>query len=66
MSGNREVINADFGWSDLGTWGSLYGHIPQDESNNALIGKKVLTLLLLSSRLMNQRRHVIELKGVRK
>ncbi|MEQ8324807.1 MAG: mannose-1-phosphate guanylyltransferase [Vicingaceae bacterium] len=43
-AGNRQVINADFGWSDLGTWGSLYEHIPQDQGGNALIGKKVMSL----------------------
>ena len=43
-AGNRQVINADFGWSDLGTWGSLQDHIPQDEVQNAIIGKKVMSL----------------------
>ncbi len=37
------VILADLGWSDLGTWGSLYTHIEQDESKNAVVGKNVLT-----------------------
>jgi mannose-1-phosphate guanylyltransferase len=32
-----------FGWSDLGTWGSLYTHIHKDEHKNALIGKNVIT-----------------------
>ena len=38
---NVSVVLADFGWSDLGTWGSLYGHVSQDENKNALVGKKV-------------------------
>ncbi|MDP4207446.1 MAG: mannose-1-phosphate guanylyltransferase [Bacteroidota bacterium] len=33
---NVYVICADFGWSDLGTWGSLYTHLDKDEANNAL------------------------------
>jgi mannose-1-phosphate guanylyltransferase len=33
---NVYVICADFGWSDLGTWGSLYTHLDKDDSNNAL------------------------------
>lgn len=37
------VIPSDFGWSDLGTWGSLYEHKELDKSSNALIGKKILT-----------------------
>lgn len=36
------VIPADFGWSDLGTWGSLYSHSPRDEEGNAIQGKRVL------------------------
>ena len=35
---NVFVICADFGWSDLGTWGSLYTNLEKDESNNALVG----------------------------
>jgi len=37
------VILADLGWSDLGTWGSLYTHLEQDENRNATIGKGVHT-----------------------
>ncbi|TXC81802.1 mannose-1-phosphate guanylyltransferase [Luteibaculum oceani] len=38
---NVSVVLSDFGWSDLGTWGSLYGHVQQDEDKNAIVGKKV-------------------------
>jgi mannose-1-phosphate guanylyltransferase len=31
----------DFGWSDLGTWGSLYHHIQHDEFENAISSKAV-------------------------
>ncbi len=37
------VIPADFGWSDLGTWGSLYEHKELDDHGNALVGKKILS-----------------------
>lgn len=40
---NVSVILADLGWSDLGTWGSLYTHIEQDDHKNAIVGKNVLT-----------------------
>ena len=33
---NVYVMCADIGWSDLGTWGSLYDHIPKDKSENAI------------------------------
>lgn len=38
---NVSVVLSDFGWSDLGTWGSLYTHLQQDENGNAVIGDKV-------------------------
>lgn len=41
-SKNVYVISADIGWSDLGTWGSIYTHLPMDENKNAVIGKNVM------------------------
>ncbi len=38
---NVYVVLSDFGWSDLGTWGSLYDSLPKQEDGNAVIGKKV-------------------------
>lgn len=38
---NVHVVLSDFGWSDLGTWGSLYTHLSHDENNNASIGDEV-------------------------
>lgn len=35
------VFPADFGWSDLGTWGSLLANSPRDGHNNALIGDNI-------------------------
>lgn len=39
---NVYVRISDFGWSDLGTWGSLYEHISHDENKNALVGKNLM------------------------
>ena len=33
---NVEVVLSDFGWSDLGTWGSLYSHMDKDDYGNAM------------------------------
>ena len=41
-SENVYVYPADFGWSDLGTWGSLYSHLNLDKNRNAVQGSKVL------------------------
>ena len=40
---NVLVLLADLGWSDLGTWGSLYDHIDLDKKQNAIVGDKVVT-----------------------
>ena len=32
------VIPSEFGWSDLGTWGSLHTHVNLDDQNNAKLG----------------------------
>ncbi len=35
------TIPADFGWSDIGTWGSLFTHAKKDNNGNAIRGKVV-------------------------
>ena len=35
------TIPGDFGWSDVGTWGSLRTLLPQDEDGNAVVGENV-------------------------
>ena len=35
------VFPANFGWSDLGTWGSLHLNSQRDAQNNALIGQNI-------------------------
>ena len=37
-SQSRYTVAADFGWSDIGTWGSLYTHAAHDASGNAISG----------------------------
>jgi len=37
---NVFVYCADFGWSDLGTWGSLYEHSKKDDDGNAIKANK--------------------------
>ncbi|MBQ8336584.1 MAG: mannose-1-phosphate guanylyltransferase [Bacteroidaceae bacterium] len=35
------VFPAEFGWSDLGTWFSLYENLPKDVNDNVIIGDNV-------------------------
>lgn len=39
---NVYVICADFGWSDLGTWGSMYEHSKKDENGNTVSGNNTM------------------------
>lgn len=40
---NVYVIASDFGWSDVGTWGSLYEMQKKDENANSIVGRNVFT-----------------------
>ncbi len=40
---NVYVLTADFGWSDLGTWGSLYENKEKDSNGNVILGENILT-----------------------
>lgn len=39
---NVFVYKSDFGWSDLGTWGSLYENTNKDDNNNSIIGDNIM------------------------
>ena len=41
-SKSRYTVAADFGWSDIGTWGSLYTHAAHDGAQNAVSGNVVV------------------------
>lgn len=41
---NVYTVPAEFGWSDLGTWGSLYTHVDRDSNGNAVVGGKNVML----------------------
>lgn len=38
---NVYVLPGDFGWSDIGTWNSIFEFLQKDENNNAIRGKYV-------------------------
>jgi len=40
---NVYVLCADFGWSDVGTWGALYAQQPKNENENVVSGDSVFT-----------------------
>lgn len=44
MEGAKQVavIPVDLGWVDIGSWGSLYGLLPEDEHGNIEVGEALL------------------------
>ncbi|HRX10163.1 MAG TPA: mannose-1-phosphate guanylyltransferase [Draconibacterium sp.] len=42
-AGNVFVLTADFGWSDLGNWSTLYENREKDEAGNVISGDNILT-----------------------
>ncbi len=40
---NVYVICANFGWSDIGTWGSLFENLPKNDNNNVINGENIVT-----------------------
>ena len=41
---NVYTLPAEFGWSDLGTWASLYHELAHDEQGNAMVGGTTMAL----------------------
>ncbi len=39
---NVHVLPVDFGWNDLGTWGSLYDKLNKDSQKNAVVGAETI------------------------
>ncbi len=39
---NVHVLPVDFGWNDLGTWGSLYNKLEKDSQKNATVGANTI------------------------
>ncbi|TMM29444.1 mannose-1-phosphate guanylyltransferase [Polaribacter aestuariivivens] len=39
---NVHVLPVDFGWNDLGTWGSLYNKLEKDDAKNAVVGANTI------------------------
>lgn len=64
-SKNVKVILSDFGWSDLGTWGSLYDKIEQDNEKNAIVGKDVLVFNSRENMIMKSSEKLLVLQGIK-
>ncbi len=64
-SDNVYVMPSEFGWSDLGTWGSLYTHMKLDNNKNAIKGQQnVLTYDVKNSIIHSSSDKLIVLQGL--
>ncbi len=52
---NVYVETVDFGWNDLGTWGSLYDHSPKNRDGNVTQNSKAL--------MFNSHNNIVAIKG---
>ena len=63
-SAKVEMIMTDFGWSDLGTWGSLYEHLDLDDHSNAVTGKKVVLFNSENNMIRNETDKTLLVRGL--
>lgn len=61
---NVYVLTADFGWSDLGTWSSLYEHSPKDENRNTVEGENVFLYDTVNSIVKIPEKKIVVLQGL--
>ncbi|TVR79201.1 MAG: mannose-1-phosphate guanylyltransferase [Chitinophagaceae bacterium] len=58
------VMPSSFGWTDLGTWGSLYDHYEKDYLGNAVSGKNVIIYDAANCMVMNSQDKLMVLQGL--
>lgn len=61
---NVYVMGTDFGWNDLGTWGSLYDKLPKDGHNNAVVKAKGHFIDASNNMVSTQRNKRIVVEGL--
>jgi mannose-1-phosphate guanylyltransferase len=63
-SDNVYVIPADFGWSDLGTWQSLYERYEKDYLGNAVSGKNAMIFEASNNMIMVPEEKLVVVQGL--
>jgi mannose-1-phosphate guanylyltransferase len=66
-AGNVYMLCVDFGWTDLGTWGSLHKSAPKDKGRNAILKKSKAMLYDCSGNIvsLNDENRVVVLQGLK-
>jgi mannose-1-phosphate guanylyltransferase len=63
-AGNVYTIPSSFGWSDLGTWASLYAELPKDENGNAVLQGRLLAEETRNSLIRIPKDKLVVIKGL--
>jgi mannose-1-phosphate guanylyltransferase len=61
---NVYVMTSDIGWSDLGTWGSLYDQKVKDENENAIVGESVFLYDVKNSVVIDKEDKIVVIQGL--
>ena len=61
---NVYVFTAEFGWSDLGTWGSLYDQVEKDENGNAQMGENIYSYDIKNSLINVPGKKLVVIQGM--
>lgn len=61
---NVNVVISDFGWSDVGTWGSLYAIKEKDTNGNVLFGDNVMTRNVKNSIVKIPDNKIVSINGI--
>jgi mannose-1-phosphate guanylyltransferase len=61
---NVYVIPSEFGWSDLGTWGSAYENLDKDNMKNAVAGDHVILFDSTKNVVHSQNKKLVVLQGL--
>ena len=61
---NVYTVPCDIGWSDLGTWASLYELLPKDESGNVSIGGRMQLEDTVATLVRAEPRKLVVVKGL--
>lgn len=62
---NVYVLCSDFGWSDIGTWGSLYEHLDKDEDGNTVSGDQVYMYKMQNCIVKFPKEKIVILEGLK-
>lgn len=61
---NVYVIPSEFGWSDLGTWGSAYDNLAKDDMENAIGGANVMLFDSTKNVIHSKKNKLLLLQGL--